>query len=48
MILQLLFVLMAIIIGARLGGIGLEYLGRRAGDTHLRLWLCNPLSHLST
>ena len=33
MILQLAFVLTAIIIGARLGGIGL------GGDTHVRFWL---------
>ena len=40
MILQLAFVLTAIIIGARLGGIGLGVMGRRwIGDTHVRFWL---------
>ena len=40
MILQLAFVLTAIIIGARLGGIGLTWRNgrRRVGNTHVRFW----------
>lgn len=40
MVLQLLFVLTAIIIGARLGGIGLGVMGRRRfGHTDFCIWL---------
>ena len=42
MILQLLFVLTAIIIGARLGGIGLGVMGGVGlGSTNLCIWSCN-------
>lgn len=48
MILQLAFVLTAIIIGARLGGIGLGVMGG-VGLEYSRLFLVyNPPHHLST
>lgn len=49
MILQLAFVLTAIIIGARLGGIGLGVMGGvRIGNTHRLFLVYNPPHHLST